>query len=220
MIGVRTMSNTNIDSPSAEKSSLNLKETRKNFFPACFKGLAVFLLCIGASACAQNDNYQPPSTASAPPAQGYKLGNGDQVHIIVFNQQSLTGDYTIDGAGQLAFPLIGAVKAGGLTGPQLEKEITQKLSPDYLKDPNVTVEVLKYRPFYIVGEVKNPGSYPYVDGMSVINAVALAGGFTYRAKEEDFYIRRNEDPGKRREEAHQGTPVYPGDVIIVRERYF
>lgn len=180
-------------------------------------GAAALCICFALGACT-SDNYDVPIASGTP--QEYKLGPGDQVHIVVFNQQSLTGDYQVDGSGKMAFPLIGTVQAGGKTANQLEKDIAGKLSPDYLKDPNITVEVLKYRPFYIVGEVKNPGSYPYVDGMSVINAVALAGGFTYRAKEDDFFIRRNEDPNKQKEEAHQNTPVAPGDVIIVRERYF
>lgn len=182
------------------------------------RGAAALCICFALGACA-TDKYEPPVSAAQTP-QEYRLGPGDQVHVVVFNQQSLTGDYQVDGSGKLAFPLIGTVQAGGKTANQVEKEIADKLSPDYLRDPNITVEVLKYRPFYIVGEVKNPGSYPYVDGMSVINAVAVAGGFTYRAKEEDFYIRRNEDPKKSKEEAHQNTPVSPGDVIIVRERYF
>jgi len=121
----------------------------------------------------------------------------------------------------LAFPLIGQVRAGGMTAHQLEREIESKLKPDYLRDPNVSVVVLTYRPFYIVGEVKTPGSYPYVSGMTIINAVALAGGFTYRAKESSFYLTRTEKDGqKKRVDATPDTTVQPGDVITVRERYF
>lgn len=158
-----------------------------------------------------------PQSAKASLA-GYKLGAGDHVRIIVFGQKDLTGEYTVDGQGRLAFPLIGDVEAGGKTGPQLAQTLESKLSPDYLKNPNVSVEIINYRPFYIVGEVNKPGSYPYVSGMRVINAVALAGGFTYRAREDDFYIRRSSS-GKKYD-AGPGTTVYPGDVITVRERYF
>ena len=151
----------------------------------------------------------------------YKLGAGDRMRIIVYGQQNLTGEYVLDGAGVLAFPLIGQVPAQGMTPAQLERAIVAKLHPDYLRNPSVSVEVMTRRPFYIVGEVKNPGSYPYVSGMMVINAIALAGGFTYRARESSFYIKRNDQNGQAtRITATQETPVQPGDVIMVRERYF
>lgn len=153
--------------------------------------------------------------------RGYRLGSGDRVRITIFGQPELTGEYQVDGTGQLAFPLIGQVQAGGLTGPGLEQALVDKLKPDYLKNPSVSVEVLTYRPFYIVGEVRQPGSYPYVTGMSVINAIALAGGFTYRARESSFYLSRTGPNGeKARLDATPETPVLPGDVITVRERYF
>jgi protein involved in polysaccharide export with SLBB domain len=149
------------------------------------------------------------------------LGPGDHLRINVFNQKDLTGEYLVDGTGLLAFPLIGQVQAGGLTAHELERAIINKLKPDYLRDPNVNVVVLTYRPFYIVGEVKQPGSYPYVSGMTVINAIALAGGFTYRAKESSFYLTRADKDGrKNRMDATPDTSVQPGDVITVRERYF
>lgn len=162
-----------------------------------------------------------PGGAAPPQDPGYKLGPGDHLRINVFNQKDLTGEYLVDGTGLLAFPLIGSVQAGGLTAHELERAITNKLKPDYLRDPNVNVVVLTYRPFYIVGEVKTPGSYPYVSGMTVINAIALAGGFTYRAKESSFYLMRADKDGrKNRMDATPDTSVQPGDVITVRERYF
>ncbi|MDE2228400.1 MAG: polysaccharide export protein [Alphaproteobacteria bacterium] len=150
----------------------------------------------------------------------YRLGPGDQLHITVFGQQDMTNNYQIDGAGMLAFPLIGRVHAGGLTAAQLQQTITSKLSPDYIRHPSVSVEVLNYRPFYILGEVNKPGAYPYVSGMTVINAAALAGGFTYRAKDDNFHIKRVEG-GKHVElDAGDDTPVRPGDVITIPERFF
>jgi polysaccharide export outer membrane protein len=143
------------------------------------------------------------------------------MRIIVYGQEKLTGEYVLDGAGVLAFPLIGQVQANGMTPAQLEQAIVSRLNPDYLRNPSVSVEVMTRRPFYIIGEVKNPGSYPYVSGMMVINAIALAGGFTYRARESSFYIKRNGSTGEAgRVTATQETPVQPGDVIMVRERYF
>jgi polysaccharide export outer membrane protein len=151
----------------------------------------------------------------------YRLGAGDRMRIIVYGQEKLTGEYVLDGAGVLAFPLIGQVQANGMTPAQLEQAIVSRLNPDYLRNPSVSVEVMTRRPFYIIGEVKNPGSYPYVSGMMVINAIALAGGFTYRARESSFYIKRSGAAGDAtRVTATQETPVQPGDVIMVRERYF
>lgn len=162
-----------------------------------------------------------PGGISTSPPSDYQLGAGDHVRITVFGQKDLTGEYAVDGSGMLAFPLIGAVKAGGRTITELQAEISHKLSPDYIRNPSVAVEVLTHRPFYIVGEVQKPGSYPYVSGMSVINAVALAGGFTYRAREGSFYLDRHEENGKTvRLDATPETSVQPGDVITVRERFW
>lgn len=153
-------------------------------------------------------------------ASEYRLGNGDRVLITVYGQPELTGERVVDGAGEVSMPLIGAVKAGGGTATELGTAIAGKLHPKYLNDPRVSVQVLGYRPFYIVGEVKSPGSYPYVDGMVVMNAVALASGFTYRAREDEFYITRAIDPDRQRRLALPHSPVLPGDLITVRERYF
>jgi polysaccharide export outer membrane protein len=117
-------------------------------------------------------------------------------------------------------PLIQTVKASGLTVQELERSIAAKLSPDYLKNPRVSVEIISNRPFFILGEVQKPGSYPYVNGMTVVTAVALAGGFTYRADSDEVYITRVTDKEKTKQSADQDTPVMPGDVIEVPERYF
>jgi len=160
-----------------------------------------------------------PGAAVASP--DYRLGSGDHIRITVFGQEDLTGEYQVDGSGKLAFPLIGEIQAGGLTAREIEHSIRSALSPQYLKDPRVSAEVLAYRPFYILGEVKTPGSYAYVSGMTIVNAVALAGGFTPRAKENDFYLARMGRDGHRdKVAASQDTPVQPGDVITVRERWF
>ena len=160
-------------------------------------------------------------TRPANPALDYQLSTGDRVRIIVFNQPELTGEYQIDATTMLSFPLIGRVRAGGLRPAELEKAIADRLDDGFLKDASVSVEVIAFRPFYIVGEVKTPGSYPYVWGMSVLNAVALAGGFTYRAREGSFYLLRTDAEGRKSKlDATQETSVLPGDVITVRERFF
>jgi protein involved in polysaccharide export with SLBB domain len=187
-------------------------------------------LTFTAPAAAQGASPGPATGQAAPPPQnlppqaaadaGYKLGSGDRVRITVFGHSDLSGEYLVDGAGVMAYPLIGAVQAGGLSARELQQMLTKRLQPDYLKNPNVSVEVLTYRPFYVVGEVKAPGSYAYVSGMTVLNAVALAGGFTYRAREDTFYITRSEGSGKVKIKVSVDTQVQPGDVITVRERYF
>jgi polysaccharide export outer membrane protein len=166
----------------------------------------------------QNANVNPGAEIAPP---DYRLGSGDHVHIVVFGQDEMTGDYQVDGSGKIAFPLIGEIQAGGRTARELEGAIRSALSPEYLKDPKVGAEVLTYRPFYILGEVRTPGSYAFVSGMTVINAVALAGGFTPRAKVKDFDLSRMGKDGRRdKVDATQDTPVQPGDVITVRERWF
>ncbi|MCW0235867.1 MAG: polysaccharide export protein [Ferrovibrio sp.] len=171
----------------------------------------------GANRAPPSQGVVLPSTA----AEGYRLGSGDRVRVTVFGQPELTGEFAVDGGGQMSYPLIGQLRAGGLTAAELEKALIGKLSPDYLKNPSVSVEVLTYRPFYIVGEVRTPGSYPFVSGMTVLNAVALAGGFTYRARESSFYVTRTaEDGSKTKLDTGADATILPGDIITVRERYF
>jgi polysaccharide export outer membrane protein len=150
----------------------------------------------------------------------YRLGSGDQIRVTVFGHEDLSGEFLVDGTGKIALPLIGNVQAGDVSARELEIAIVDKLRPDYLKNPRVNVEVLNYRPFYIIGEVKKPGSYPYVSGMTVVNAVALAGGYTYRAQEQKLFITRGADPSRTKQEATRDTVVLPGDVIEVPERFF
>jgi len=162
-------------------------------------------------------------TGAVPPSSdpGYKLGPNDRLRITVFGQPTLTGEYTLDGNGVLAFPLIGNVPASGMTTQQLQKTIAGKLEPDYLINPSVSAEVVTRRPFFIIGEVQKPGNYPYVPDMTALNAVAMAGGFTYRARKNDYYIKRLDKDGKMvRIEASAGTVLRPGDTLEVRERYF
>lgn len=149
----------------------------------------------------------------------YTLGTGDMLRVTVFGHTDLSGEFEVDSTGRITLPLIGNLLVVNRTLDNVEELIVAALKPDYLKNPQVSVEVLSYRPFYIIGEVANPGSYPYVGGMRVINAVAMAGGFTYRAKEDDLLITRAKGDGKQ-EGARQETLVFPGDVIEVPERFF
>lgn len=172
-----------------------------------FLGVALMLLLAPQPAAAQGEG-------------NYQLGTGDRVRVTVFGHEDLSGEFEVSASGIIAMPLIGEVQASGRSLNEVEQEIVAKLSPDYLRNPRVGVEVMNYRPFYIIGEVQQPGSYPYVNGMRILNAVALAGGFTYRAREDEFYIQRASDPSGKKVNADPGTQVLPGDVITVRERFF
>ena len=151
----------------------------------------------------------------------YRLGANDRVRIIVFGQPTLTGEYTLDGNGQLAFPLIGSVAASGQSPAQLQKAIAAKLDPDYLQNPSVSAEVITRRPFYVIGEVQKPGNYPYVTDMTALQAVAMAGGYTYRARQNNLYLKRLDANGRMiRVAATPETRIQPGDTVEIKERYF
>jgi polysaccharide export outer membrane protein len=159
------------------------------------------------------------SAPGAPSADGYRLGTGDKVRVTVYGEPDLSGEFQVDGSGFVRLPLVGQVVASGHTLREFEGDVAARLSDGYLRAPRVSAEVVNYRPFFILGEVNKPGEYPYVNGMNVVTAVALAGGFTYRADEGDVYIRRN---GSAEEEypADETTAVMPGDIIRVTERFF
>jgi polysaccharide export outer membrane protein len=151
----------------------------------------------------------------------YRLGANDRVRIIVFGQPTLTGEYTLDGNGVLAFPLIGNVNADGQTTGQLQQAIASRLDPDFLRNPSVSAEVITRRPFYVIGEVQKPGNYPYVTDMTALQAVAMAGGYTYRARQNNLYLKRLDTNGRMvRVAATPETKVRPGDTVEVKERYF
>ena len=175
----------------------------------------------------------PPPASPAPPGlsataggQGaqlavasYRLGSGDRVRVSVFRHEDLSGEFALDGAGNFAMPLIGEINAYGLTTRELEERIVAKMREGYLIDPQVSVEVLNYRPFYILGEVKSPGSYPYQNNMTVLNAVALAGGFSYRARQNSFLLQRG-GSNTAAMAVSGDTPLLPGDIVTVQERFF
>ena len=156
-------------------------------------------------------------TGSAPAATGYRLGAQDRIQMTVYRQPDLSGEFALDGEGYMAVPLVGEILADGLTTRQLEDEIELRLKDGgYLIDPQVGVALLTYRPFYVLGEIARPGSYEFRDGMTVINAVALAGGYSYRADSDGVTIER----GPCQMTTMADTAVQPGDVIKVPERYF
>lgn len=164
----------------------------------------------------------PPAAVTVHPASSleYRLGAGDVLKITVFNESDLSGEFKVDGTGMIALPLAGNIAVGGKTLREVETAIETFYADGYLVDPNVSAEVLNYRPFYILGEVTNPGSYPYVERMNAMNDVALAGGFTHRAKEDRFLITRAADPAAGKQPFGPGAGILPGDIIEVQERFF
>lgn len=152
---------------------------------------------------------------------GYRLGGGDKVRLTVFGEEDLSGEFEVDGTGRLSLPLIGDIQAGGRTLPDVEKLIMATLTEGYLVNPRVNLQVLNFRPFFILGEVNKPGSYPYVNDMTVINAVALAGGYTPRAAVGKVYVKRAGNAADKGETAvPEDARINPGDIIRVDERFF
>jgi protein involved in polysaccharide export with SLBB domain len=187
------------------------------------RGLSVFLALLVSAGINGFSLYafaqaQPVSPAVA--AESYVLGPNDRIRLKVYGEADITGEYEVDSNGQVSIPLAGHIPAAGLTTKQLERSITSALAKGIVRDPRVNVEVALYRPYYILGEVKKGGEYPYRVGLTVMDAVASAGGFTYRANENKVYLRRS---GAGVEEVYAlDAPilVFPGDNIRIPERYF
>lgn len=182
--------------------------------------LAAALLALSLlSGCAPGRNLQPlPDVAPS----AYRLGVGDQVRIITFGEDQLTGTFRVNDSGSIALPLLGSVQANGLTSSELGAEIANQLKQRKLfRDPSVSVEVSEYRPIFVLGEVKTPGQYPYRPGMTVLTAVTVAGGFTYRAVEDYASVVRMTDNNIATEGlVKRQSYLMPGDVLTIYERRF
>ena len=179
-----------------------------------------------AFAAAPRQAYAPaPAAYAAAPMPvaydtSYKLDAGDKLRVVVYGQEGLTNSYAIDAGGSITMPLIGAVPARGRTPAGLAAEITAKLRNGYIRDPSVAVEIESYRPFFILGEVAAPGQYPYVPNMSVESAVAIAGGFSPRARRDVVTLTHTDGSGSMRVVVPLGTVVSPGDTLLIGERWF
>ena len=152
--------------------------------------------------------------------QPYRLGAGDRIRVTVFEQEGLTNTYSIDQSGYFAFPLVGSVPARGHTVKQIEASLAAKLREGYLRDPDVSVEVDRYRPIFVMGEVGAAGQYSYVPGLTVQKAVAVAGGFTPRANQGSVDITRDVNGKVFTGRVRTSDPLLPGDTVYVRERLF
>ena len=160
----------------------------------------------------------PPRTSDV--KADYRLGAGDKVRVTVYGEPNLTGEYYVSTRGTLSVPLIGDVPAAGQTVPQIAEAVRAKLADGYVRDPKVAAEVLTYRPYYILGEVNKPGEYPYTSDLTVMNAVATAGGFTYRAQTKKVLIRHAQSDKEIETTLTATTPVEAGDTVRIKERFF
>ena len=151
---------------------------------------------------------------------GYKVGAGDQLTIRVAGESDLTAEYLVDGSGNISLPYIQTVHIAGMTTPQVEKLITARLRNGFLRDPQVSVQTTALRPFFILGEVTTSGSFAYQSGITVQNAIAIAGGYSPRADQGTVLITRKNVTGTETYRVPVTTQVYPGDIIYVRERWF
>jgi polysaccharide export outer membrane protein len=191
---------------------------------------SVCLLVSSGAHSAESQPAAPPATASAgsaaaPSVTGdragdYRLGAADSVRIIVFNEPTLSGEFSVGDNGMLSLPLIGGVQASGRTPTEVSADIEAKLADGYLRSPHVSLDVLTYRPFYILGEVTKPGEYPYASGLTIMGAVATASGFTYRANKHRVFVKRGGDHNEKELEMTPSMLVYPGDTIRIAERHF
>jgi polysaccharide export outer membrane protein len=178
--------------------------------------LAVMCLFVG---------YSPSRAQTSNPTQSfdvsdYRLAIQDRVKVTVYNEPTLSGEFLVNADGALAYPLIGNVPAQNKTANELQIAIKARLADGFVRDPSVAVEILSFRPVYIYGEVNSPGQYNFTSGLTVLNAVALAKGFTYRADQRRIFIKHADGAGKAEARVEPDAQVAPGDTIRVAERYF
>lgn len=149
----------------------------------------------------------------------YQLGTGDRIKITVYGEKDLTLETTLDDSGIINYPFLGEINVEGMTVKKLENNIYQQLKGDYLINPNVHVSIETYRPFFINGQVKKPGGYPYQPGLTLRRAISLAGGYTERASKNNTFIVNQNKP-QERIRANASMKIKPGDTITVEESFF
>ena len=166
-------------------------------------------------------NIPNPECPSVTNDTSYRVGTDDEIIITVYNEDNLSNKYTIPNSGTINMPLIGETALSGCSLKQIEQLLFDKYTDGYLVNPNISVSISQYRPFYIIGEVREPGSYDYIVDMNIVQAVALAGGFTYRANKKNAKILKGQSNNKPvYENAAIESKVRPGDVIFIKERFF
>jgi polysaccharide export outer membrane protein len=183
------------------------------------RSTAILVLLLGLAGCAAPWNrLQPISDAGNQP---YQLGVGDRIRVTVQGVDAANREYTVSDTGNISMPLIGIIKVGGLTPHEVETRIAARATELQIRgNPSTTVEVEQYRPFFILGEVQRPGLYPYTPGMTVRTAVAIAGGYTFRAEEDHVAITRTTGGKAVEGRASPSTAVQPNDTVYVYESWF
>ncbi|MBB5754781.1 polysaccharide biosynthesis/export family protein [Prosthecomicrobium pneumaticum] len=199
---------------SADSRGDTVPENQVTLRPATAATLAALL---PLAAC----QTQPPqpAVAEASLTAPYRIDSGDRLRVVVYGEPDLSNSYTVDSSGAIALPLVGAIAARGRTTALIEAEIAKKLGGRFVRNPDVTVEIDRYRPLFVMGEVTNAGQYPYVDGMTVQSAIATAGGFSPRAAKRGFDVTRVVDGTSVTFRLGPNDPVLPGDTIDVGERF-
>ena len=193
----------------------------KGLCQAMHKRLALAHVALAVVLVAGCSGYRPaPAAFHEAINQPYRLGAGDRIRVTVFEQEGLTNTYSVDQSGYIAFPLVGAVPARGHTVQEIEGEIAGQLRNGYLRDPDVSVEIDRYRPIFVMGEVGAAGQYAYVPGMTVQKAIASAGGYSARAYQGNVDITRDINSKVMTGRVLTSDPLMPGDTIYVRERLF
>jgi polysaccharide export outer membrane protein len=192
---------------------------RPNLF-RCIAAAGLAVIVTGCAASRPMGGSVEAIMAAREAAQTYRLAAGDKLHVAVFNEDNLSGDFVVGPDGRVALPLAGPVQAAGLTLPQFQQAVTARLKDGVVQNPSVAVTASDLRPYYILGEVNKPGKYSYTPELTVMNAVATAEGFTYRADKNMVYVRHAADSGEREMPLTATTAVLPGDTIRIEQRYF
>ncbi len=188
-----------------------------------YQSIALIIPVVAVLALAGCGGTGPTTQLSGPESpQAYRLGHGDRIAVTVFGQQDMSGEFDVDDTGAIALPLAGAIPVKNKTPRDVEKQLEAQLGGrgGMLNNPKVNVAVVRYRPVYILGEVQRPGAYPYQSGMTILNAVALAGGYTYRASNKKISVIREETGDREPKSASEMNYLVPGDVVNVPERWF
>ena len=180
----------------------------------------VLLLTLASSLSAQETVDTPPTPSLGANEAAYKLATGDRIRINVFNHDELSGEYLLDGEGRFSMPLIGVVDAEDLNSSELEALLVERFKPDFLVNPRIFIQLITYRPYYLIGESLGTGPFPYVAGMTYLTAIANAGGYTYRAKKDWVYVIRGDDPAQVEIKLSVEEKVQPGDIVRIAERLF
>ncbi len=181
--------------------------------------VALASICaIGASGCAVPN--QPREQQPSGPLPALRIGPGDRIQVSVFGVTEMTGEYLVSDSGSISLPLAGQVPMGNMTTRQAEEALAQRLAQGLVQNPQVSINVTRYRQIFVVGEVQRPGGFDYFSGLTVLNAVALGGGYSVRADPRRLTVVRAADPARRAEPATEATYLAPGDTVQVPERWF